>query len=207
MNLLDDNGVYSARGTAAPRPLVTRAVSAPQPVFAYTPPCALVTEVPNAAALVRGAWTEVVRKVLGLKVTKDGAKGAFFIKAGEMQAAVEVFGEKQIAPAAWLAWRAAKLFGRADKPPGLSILLGIAWLREPRKRGWFRTETTGLFGLRATLIGTPPDAQADAMAWQAYYDAALVEKDRTEAAWKKRVAFGGLFPTTDVKALLWRDEG
>lgn len=164
-------------------------------VLAFEPVPALVSET-APLVLLRGGWKYAVAKVLKLKA--GASTSCYVITAHDRDEAIELFREKQIAPAAWLAWRAAKCFRNSQRPPTMRALIGLEWLSEGRRRAWFRKDTAGLFGGHVRVVGDPPPRGADPVQVEAYQARARTEKERLEAAWAKKSAMGGLFPNTDI---------
>lgn len=126
-----------------PRPPVTPFVE---------PPPALVTGL-YPEKLLRGAWLWVGRKVLGFKLSNDD-KGQFALRRQDALDALAIFKEKNIAPAAWLAWRAKVFVHEPTHMPGLGWMIGVSLLSEPARRGWFRHSTAGVFGGRVAPTKT-----------------------------------------------------
>jgi hypothetical protein len=160
-----------------------------------------VTEVENVTVLLRGAWKEVVTRVLRLKPRK-GDRAVFVASKDEVETALGLFREKAIAPAAWFAWYGLRSLG-GTQTPTLGRLMGLPWLGQGSKRGWFRKDTAGLFGGRSVVVGRPPLPGVSVTQAQAYIDRATTEKARLEAAWVKRAEFGAIFANADLTTLGW----
>lgn len=170
------------------------------PVYAYTPRPALVTEVGDTNALIHGAWAWTHRHVAGLKIGKDKAKMAFFCKAEDRKAAIEICAEKAIPPAAWFAWILCK-----RQPAGivtLQALINLPWLATGAKRNWFRKEAAHLFGGRAVVVGRPPHRDAPAEDWAMYRQAAESMRMAEDARMLTRSHHGELFPNADIRETL-----
>lgn len=185
---MQDEDEYVSGGTA-----VDPLSQPPSAVIAYEPMPALIQDVDAPVRLVRGAWAFVVRKMLGVPASKVD-RAVFAVKKELLEQAVELLREKSIAPAAWLAWRAKRGgFKGAIASPGMGALLGLEWLKTPGKRGWFRSETNGLFGGRAVVVGDPPRAGATDIEVQAYLQRSEAQKAKMDTAWRIKVMHGGLF--------------
>lgn len=195
--MIIDDETYTPRGRALGPAMLPLAVT----VLAFEPMPALVDEVPTPTMLISGAWSWVMRRVLGSKVSAVKAKLAYAVNRQVLAESIEIMREKQIAPAAWLAWYAGKRCSAATAPLPMASILGADWLKEGRKRAWFRTETTGLFGGRAVIVGDPPGATATQFARDAYAAWALTEKDRMQRSWTLSSTHGALFPNADLACL------
>lgn len=193
---LQDNE-YAAPGRAR-RPAEW---SANIPVCAVTPKPLLVGEVTSPTILLAGAWTFTMRKVLKLKVTSAHSRLAYAVSKAALNATLSALAEKEIPPAAWVAWVATKRAPFASAPVPMATILGAEWIKEGRFRGWFRKETLGLFGGKLVVLGDPPPQGSDPFAVDAYQGWARVEKARREAAWHEASLRGSLFPNVDMDYL------
>jgi|GEM_PF-3742269 len=195
--MIDDLDTYAAPGRA-----FKPAVWIPNiPVVAYEPRPPRVEEVVSPTILMAGAWTFTMRKVLKLKVTAAQSRLAYAVNKDVLLNAIDILRDKEIPPAAWLAWSAMKRTSRATTPLAMAVILSADRLKEGRFRGWFRKETRGLFGGRAVIVGDPPGQDESEFAIAAYTAWATVEKARLEASWQAASIRGTLFPNADMSYL------
>lgn len=179
-------------GGRATRPAT---ISQVQGVYAFTPVPLMVRDVSDIRTHLGGAWTYAHRKGAGMKIRKADERLRFIVKRETIEEACAIWEEKEIAPAAWVAWRLC--IGVFTRPRTLEQLIDLPWLRQGAKRGWFRQTTRGMFGGRAILVGDPEGlvpGSLEAMtyaAWAADAAKALDGKMQTAAQ------FGELFPNVE----------
>lgn len=188
---------YRSRGRAR-QPALYRGNIA---VVAFEPKPLLVGEVVAPKTLIQGAWTFTTRKVLGLSIAKHNQRLAYAISAADLLEAVDIMREKDLPPASWIAWVALKRHPNARAPVTLASVINLPWLREGRRRAWFRTETKLFFGGRARIVGDPPPQGSSELEVAAYQSWAVTEKTRLESSWAEANKRGALFPNADYNDL------
>lgn len=162
-------------------------------------PALLPPDEESAVRLVRSAWAWVARHILGEVVTKKDRR-PLAMKRADLAEAVAIMREKSIAPAAWFVFRLRVL--KWSTMPNLAAAVGLNWLREGRKRGWFRRATDKLFGGRSYWTPALKELAREYRAGRSP-SSSLVTRARREVQERTRelsasASSGALFPVVDL---------